>query len=590
MPPKLRGIVGRPELRKWLGRDQRGAERAAFAIIADFHRVVDDAAATLAASAPTLRSIAQAHYASELLADDRERAVSTTERLVAYRKKFAPRGATQLRMLLTDQLSAEEEEAAVSDALDALIGSGHALPTTNRRAQLKAAVEAQLEAMARFEERDRGIVLSPLPSSPLLRDEENPSDVVPAAASSHRRPRATGKPLSALLSEFHAERTAGKGSMSPKTIKEHEVAVRMLEEFLGQGTAAASITHGDMLEYKRALMKTPANYRQRFPGKSLPEAIIENAHRSEPHPALNPQTINNKWLSHISALMGWCYNNGLLAENAARGVKVDEGKGFKEPTRTAFNPDELGPDFRYRDVHRSKYLRIQAMEPADRALHRRQVIQRDQAHQARRHLSRAGGAGIRPGRNDERANEREDVGGSDRRRRPDGLTLACELARRGVSVRLIEAAPGPQPGSRGKGLQPRTLEVFDDLGIVDRVLANGRMAMPMRSIAPDGRVTITGTDTLGERPDIPYPTTLLTPQWRVEEALRLRLAELGGAVEFGTTLQSFAQSSVGVTVVLVRDGAAETPRARWSVAMAATASSARRPASPSRARPAKRCG
>ena len=64
---------------------------------------------------------------------------------------------------------------------------------------------------------------------------------------------------------------------------------------------------------------------------------------------------------------------------------------------------------------------------------------------------------------------------------PTGLTLACELARRGVSFRLIEAVPGPQPGSRGKGIQSRTLEVFGDLGIVDRVIANGRMAMPIRS-------------------------------------------------------------------------------------------------------------
>jgi 2-polyprenyl-6-methoxyphenol hydroxylase-like FAD-dependent oxidoreductase len=64
---------------------------------------------------------------------------------------------------------------------------------------------------------------------------------------------------------------------------------------------------------------------------------------------------------------------------------------------------------------------------------------------------------------------------------PTGLTLACELARRGVSFRLIEAVPGLQPGSRGKGIQSRTLEVFGDLGIVDRVIANGRMAMPIRS-------------------------------------------------------------------------------------------------------------
>ena len=108
---------------------------------------------------------------------------------------------------------------------------------------------------------------------------------------------------------------------------------------------------------------------------------------------------------------------------------------------------------------------------------------------------------------------------------PTGLTLACELARRGVSFRLIEAAPGPQPGSRGKGIQPRTLEVFDDLGIVDGVIARGRMAMPIRSTAPDGQVTLGGTYTLRDRPDIPYPASLITPEWRIEEALRLRLAE-----------------------------------------------------------------
>ncbi len=163
---------------------------------------------------------------------------------------------------------------------------------------------------------------------------------------------------------------------------------------------------------------------------------------------------------------------------------------------------------------------------------------------------------------------------------PTGLTLACELARSGVSFRLIEAAPGPQPGSRGKGIQPRTLEVFDDLGIVDRVIANGRMAMPMRSTAPDGQVTLGGAATLSDRPDIPYPASLITPEWRVEEALRLRLAELGGAVEFGAALGSFEQSDEGVSAVVVRAARPRrSPRAGWSAATAATASSASRPVS-----------
>jgi 2-polyprenyl-6-methoxyphenol hydroxylase-like FAD-dependent oxidoreductase len=143
---------------------------------------------------------------------------------------------------------------------------------------------------------------------------------------------------------------------------------------------------------------------------------------------------------------------------------------------------------------------------------------------------------------------------------PTGLTLGCELARHGVSFRLIEATPGPQPGSRGKGIQPRTLEVFEDLGIVERVIARGQMAMPIRSTATDGQVTLGGAvpEALKGRPDIPYAVSLITPEWRIEEALRLRLAELGGAVEFGTLLRSFEQSEAGVSAVVVKGGEAET--------------------------------
>lgn len=148
---------------------------------------------------------------------------------------------------------------------------------------------------------------------------------------------------------------------------------------------------------------------------------------------------------------------------------------------------------------------------------------------------------------------------------PTGLTLACELARGGVPFRLIDAAGGPRPGSRGKGVQPRSLEVFEDLGIAEHVLAHGRLAMPMHSTAPDGRVTRGGEvpPSLAGRPDIPYPASLIIPQWRTEEALRRRLAELGGTVEFGTALAGFHQSGENVTAEVVTAGTAETVTARW---------------------------
>lgn len=53
---------------------------------------------------------------------------------------------------------------------------------------------------------------------------------------------------------------------------------------------------------------------------------------------------------------------------------------------------------------------------------------------------------------------------------PAGLVLACDLARRGVAFRLIDQRAGPMIASRGKGLQPRTLEVFEDLGVLPQIL------------------------------------------------------------------------------------------------------------------------
>lgn len=148
---------------------------------------------------------------------------------------------------------------------------------------------------------------------------------------------------------------------------------------------------------------------------------------------------------------------------------------------------------------------------------------------------------------------------------PTGLTLACELARRNVAFRLVEASESPQRGSRGKGLQPRSLEVFEDLGVADLIVANGRMGMPMRVTAPDGRTTVRGDQRPEPRPDMPYPTSLITPEWRIEEALRAKLVELGGAVEFGSELRSFATSDEEVLATVAVRGAVETVAARWLV-------------------------
>ncbi len=77
VPAPLQSIVGRSELREWLGTDQAVAKRSAPGVIAGFYGRIDEAKARLAGAAPTLRTAAQHHYAEELKADDRARAVDS---------------------------------------------------------------------------------------------------------------------------------------------------------------------------------------------------------------------------------------------------------------------------------------------------------------------------------------------------------------------------------------------------------------------------------------------------------------------------------------------------------------------------------
>ncbi|KFE71413.1 FAD-dependent oxidoreductase [Hyalangium minutum] len=149
---------------------------------------------------------------------------------------------------------------------------------------------------------------------------------------------------------------------------------------------------------------------------------------------------------------------------------------------------------------------------------------------------------------------------------PTGLTLACDLARRGIRVRVVDAAPGPFAGSRGKGLQPRTLEILDDLGVLDAVLDAGtaypRLRFHWRRFVV-GRWTMMAQHTA--TPDVPHPNPWLVPQARTEGILRDRLASLGHAVEFGTALTGFTQDDAGVTATLTRDSTLETVRAEYLV-------------------------
>ncbi|MFJ8546547.1 FAD-dependent oxidoreductase [Streptomyces sp. NPDC093586] len=157
---------------------------------------------------------------------------------------------------------------------------------------------------------------------------------------------------------------------------------------------------------------------------------------------------------------------------------------------------------------------------------------------------------------------------------PAGLTLGIDLARRGVDALVVERAQALFPGSRGKGFQPRTMEVFDDLGVVDAIHAAG-------GTYPIGMIWKNG-ERVGEHhmfdpaepsEDSPYNRAWMVPQWRTQEILAARLAELGGEVAFDHEVVGVSQDDESVTAHLA---SGRTVRARYLVAADGGRSAVRR--------------
>jgi 2-polyprenyl-6-methoxyphenol hydroxylase-like FAD-dependent oxidoreductase len=147
-----------------------------------------------------------------------------------------------------------------------------------------------------------------------------------------------------------------------------------------------------------------------------------------------------------------------------------------------------------------------------------------------------------------------------------GLALAVDLARRGVRFRLIDKLDAPFAGSRGKGIQPRTLEVFEDFGIVDRIAALGGPYPPQREYREDGSHSDSPLMARAERRvGEPFDAPLMLPQFLTERVLRERLLELGHRPHFGCELQGFVQDEAGVTARVAGPYGAQSVRAHYLI-------------------------
>lgn len=139
---------------------------------------------------------------------------------------------------------------------------------------------------------------------------------------------------------------------------------------------------------------------------------------------------------------------------------------------------------------------------------------------------------------------------------PTGLAAALFLARKGVAVRIVDAAPEPEPTSRALGVNPRSLDLLEETGVTARILAE---AQPIRTLRlhHHGRPLTTVTPdwtALGAR----HPMVIL-PQARSEALLAEALAEQGVFPERGKTLSGITPSGQAVTATFADGETAAAP-------------------------------
>ena len=145
---------------------------------------------------------------------------------------------------------------------------------------------------------------------------------------------------------------------------------------------------------------------------------------------------------------------------------------------------------------------------------------------------------------------------------PTGLTLACQLLRQGTSCRIVDMAPEATTRSRAIGVSARSLEVLDEFGAADELVAQGlpsSEAIFYSNGRPVGRLTASATH------NTKFPFLLAVPQSVTERVLEAHLERLGGAVERGVQLQGLRQDAARAELDLEGPAGTQTAVARWVV-------------------------
>ena len=148
---------------------------------------------------------------------------------------------------------------------------------------------------------------------------------------------------------------------------------------------------------------------------------------------------------------------------------------------------------------------------------------------------------------------------------PTGLSLACQLIRYGIDFIVVEKNESFTRFSKAIGVQARTLEIYDQLGLAQPAIERGQIADKLR-LLEGGEVR--GEMLLGQFGQglSEFPYVLMLEQSKNEELLYEYLRNHGRDVLWETELESFTQNESGVTAqVKTISGESQTIHGKYLV-------------------------
>src|SRR5450631_3259068 len=148
---------------------------------------------------------------------------------------------------------------------------------------------------------------------------------------------------------------------------------------------------------------------------------------------------------------------------------------------------------------------------------------------------------------------------------PTGLMLANQLTRFGVDYIIVDQKSGPTDQSRALVVQARSLEIYEQLGLSDQIVADGQPSVGMnffRNGKHGGSVTIINSDEKAS----PFPFLLMYEQSKNETILYKNLLDHNRDVQWNTTITNI-EKEVGIyTLKATRGGVEMNFQCKWLVA------------------------